>query len=137
MPASPLQIERRPTPMPSFKESSLRAVPIRDLGLSITGTALEPIIASFEKEREAAGVKRLQPRFYLSTEWGVPYETIAIGIPFYLARPELTQIQEEQTCHVEGAGAKDILRYLRHEMGHVVNYAYRLHEHKERVERIA
>ena len=29
---------------------------------------------------------------------------------------------------VEGANAADILRYLRHEMGHVVNYAYKLYE---------
>jgi hypothetical protein len=29
---------------------------------------------------------------------------------------------------VEGQGEEDILRYLRHEMGHVVNYAYRLYE---------
>ena len=135
MATTPLQIERRPTPVPTFQESALRAVPIRDLGLSITGTALEPIIATFEKELEGAGIKKLKPRFYLSTEWGVPYETIAIGIPFYLARPELTQIQEEQACHVEGAGAKDTLRYLRHEMGHVMNYAYKLHERKEWVER--
>jgi hypothetical protein len=32
---------------------------------------------------------------------------------------------------VEGAGAADILRYLRHEMGHVVNYAYKLYEEAE------
>jgi hypothetical protein len=119
----------------TFQEAAARAVPIRDLGLTIAGTSLEPILASFEKEVVAAGIKKLHPRFYLSTEWGVPYETIAIAIPFYLARPELTLLQEEQTCHVEGSGPKDILRYLRHEMGHVVNYAYKLHESKEWIER--
>src|SRR5262249_47676986 len=29
---------------------------------------------------------------------------------------------------LEGASAADILRYLRHEMGHVLNYAYQLYE---------
>ncbi len=29
---------------------------------------------------------------------------------------------------VEGGGPSDILRHIRHEMGHVVNYAYRLYE---------
>jgi hypothetical protein len=29
---------------------------------------------------------------------------------------------------IEGAGRKDLLRYLRHEMGHVLNYGYRLYE---------
>jgi hypothetical protein len=119
----------------SFQEKAPRAVPIRDLGLTIAGTPLEPVLASFERELEQAGIKKLHPRFYLSTEWGVPYETIAIAIPFYLARPELTVLQAEQACHVEGSGPKDILRYLRHEMGHVVNYAYRLHETKEWIER--
>src|SRR5204863_4214650 len=30
--------------------------------------------------------------------------------------------------HVESTSRHDIFRYLRHEMGHVVNYAYRLYE---------
>jgi hypothetical protein len=119
----------------SFQEKAPRAIPIRDLGLTIAGTPLEPVLSAFEHELEAAGIKKFKPRFYLSTEWGVPYETIAIAIPFYLARPDLTVLQAEQACHVEGSGPKDILRYLRHEMGHVVNYAYRLHESKEWQER--
>jgi hypothetical protein len=40
-------------------------------------------------------------------------------------------LQAEQACHVEGSGPKDILKYLRHEMGHVVNYAYKLYERRE------
>lgn len=113
-----------------------RKIPIRDLGLTIAGTPLEAILGEFERELAQVGIKKLKPRFYLSTEWGVPYDTIAIAIPFYLARPELTQLQAEQACHVEGGnGARDILRYLRHEMGHVINYAYRLHETKEWIER--
>lgn len=113
-----------------------RKIPIRDLGLTIAGTPIESIVAEFERELAGVGIRRVRPRFYLSTEWGVPYDTIAIAIPFYLARPDLTQLQAEQACHVEGGnGAKDILRYLRHEMGHVMNYAYRLHESKEWVER--
>ena len=119
----------------SFREASSAAVPIRDLGLTIAGTSLEPLIATFQAELETARIKRVRPRFYLSTEWGVPYQTIAIAIPFYLARPELTLLHAERACHVEGSGPKDILRYLRHEMGHVINYAYRLHATKEWTER--
>ena len=77
------------------------------------------------------GIVRVAPRFYLSTEWGVPDGTVAIAIPFYLARPDLADVQEERLGYVEGSGPGDILRYLRHEMGHVVNYAYRLHESPE------
>ena len=114
-----------------FHESNLWSTPIRDLGLTIEGTRLEPILEEFEGERRAAGLTRVRPRFYLSTEWGVPFETVAIAIPFYLARPDLTALHAERVGHVEGFDRADILRYLRHEMGHVVNYAYRLYDEEE------
>ena len=113
----------------------LLAMPIRGLGLAIAGPPLEPILAEFETELERAGIRRLRPRFYLSTEWGVPEGTIAIAIPFYLARPDLTALHAERVGHVEGVGRGEILRYFRHEMGHVVNYAYRLYENGEWIER--
>src|SRR5262245_33808507 len=79
-----------------FHESALGSTPIRNLGLTLTGTALEPVLAGFLEEVRNAGIVRLKPRFYLSTEWGVPFDTIAIAIPFYLARPELTAIHAER-----------------------------------------
>ena len=115
------------TPENVFRESALGSTPIRNLGLTLAGTALEPLLAAFLEEVRNAGILRLKPRFYLSTEWGVPFDTIAIAIPFYLARPELTAIHAERTGLVEGKSHADILRYLRHEMGHVVNYGYQLY----------
>src|SRR6186997_3700527 len=114
-----------------FHESNLWSTPIRDLGLTLKGTRLEPILADFEAELEQSGFRRLKPRFYLSTEWGVPFETVAIAIPFYLARPDLTALHAERVGHVEGFDRADILKYLRHEMGHVINYAYRLYDQEE------
>ena len=114
-----------------FQESNLETLPIRQLGLTITGTFLEPLLAEFERELEAAGLRRLKPRFYLSNEWGVPFGTVSIAIPFYLAHPELTSLHAQRSGFVEGVTRWDILRYLRHEMGHVVNYGYRLYEHEE------
>jgi hypothetical protein len=114
-----------------FHESTLWSTPIRDLDLTIGGTRLEPILDEFRAELEAVGLTRVRPRFYLSTEWGVPFETVAIAIPFYLARPDLTALHAERVGHVEGFDRTDILRYLRHEMGHVVNYAYRLYDEEE------
>ncbi len=114
-----------------FQEKNLGTTPIRDLGLTIEGTRLEPIVREFEAELERAGLARVKPRFYLSTEWGVPFETVAIAIPFYLARADLTAMHVERAGHVEGFDRADILRYLRHEMGHVVNYAYRLFDEEE------
>jgi hypothetical protein len=121
-------------PEAPFHEGKLWSTPIRDLGLRIEGTPLEPVIAEFRHELEAAGIRKLKPHFYLTTEWVVPDDTIAIGIPFYLARPDLTALHAEQEGHLEGVGRAALLRYLRHEMGHVVNYAYRLYDREDWVQ---
>ncbi len=120
-----------PPPDPAFQETNLRTTQIRDLGLKIEGTRLEPIIREFQAEIDKLAVPSLKPRFYLSTEWGVAFGSISIAIPFYLAKPELEQIQAEQVGHIEGVSKADILRYLRHEMGHVVNYGFRLYEQQD------
>lgn len=116
--------------MSSDPQSSIDR-PIRDLHLKIAGTRLEPIVRIFEEELRQAGLVALQPRYHLSTEWGVPFGSITIGIPFYLVSGELTKLQEQRVGHVEGFDRGDILRYLRHEMGHVVNYAYQLYERED------
>jgi hypothetical protein len=116
---------------PPFEEHRLLSTPIRDLGLTIEGTPLEPLLEKFRGELLRVGIRRLRPQFYLSTEWGVPFGTISIAMPFYLARPDLKEVQAKRAAHVEGRSRADLLRYLRHEMGHVVNYAYRLYERPE------
>jgi Putative zinc-binding metallo-peptidase len=118
-----------------FQEAKPGDVPMRELGLTIAGTSLEPILAEFAEELAAVGIGRVKPRFYLSTEWGVPFETIAVAIPFYLARPDLAELHADRTGLVEGFDREDILRYLRHEMGHVLNYAYVLYERADWIQR--
>jgi hypothetical protein len=120
---------------PGIHEAGSRSKPIRDLGLTIAGSQLEPLVAEVMAELERAGVRRLKPRFYLSTEWGVATGTIAIAIPFYLADPGLTALHAERAGYVEGSSVDDILRYLRHELGHALNYAYRLYEDPQWVRR--
>jgi hypothetical protein len=122
-------------PEAPFSESRLWSTPIRDLGLKIEGTPLEPVIAEFRRELEAAGIRKVKPYFYLTWDWVVHDDTIAIGIPFYLARPDLTALHAEQWGHLEGVGRAELLRYLRHEMGHVINYAYQLYNREDWVRR--
>lgn len=114
-------------PLSPEQERRLLATRFRDLGLTIAGSRLEPGIAAFQRELERAGVVRLRPHFYLSTEWGVPFDSVSIALPFYLARADLMALHAKQVGFLEGAGRGDLLRYFRHEMGHVVNYAYRLY----------
>ena len=104
---------------------------ICDFDLRIEGTPLGRVIERFLKELEGRGIVRLRPKFYLSDEWGVPEGTVAIGIPFYLADERLLRVQNIRGGGAEGTTEDEILRYLRHEMGHVVNYAYQLYASEE------
>jgi hypothetical protein len=121
-------------PVHPFEEARLGEVPMRRLGLRIEGTPLAAVLDEFAAELAAAGIVKVKPRFYLSTEWGVPFETVAVAIPFYLARVDLAELHAERAGMVEGESAQEILRYLRHEMGHVVNYAYELYDREDWVE---
>jgi hypothetical protein len=128
-----MDIPMKPAEMP-FRESKLWSTPIRDLGLKIEGTPLAPVIDEFLHELETVGIRKVKPHFYLTTEWVVHDDTIAIGIPFYLARADLLALHAEQEGHLEGVGRAELLRYLRHEMGHVMNYAYQLYNRDDWVQ---
>jgi hypothetical protein len=105
---------------------------ICDFDLKIEGRPLEKVIERFRAELRARGIVKLQPAFYLTDEWGVPEGTVAIGIPFYLADANLLRVHKRKRAGlVEGETDEDVLRYLRHEVGHVVNYAYRLYATEE------
>ncbi|MBE2249780.1 MAG: putative zinc-binding metallopeptidase [Myxococcus sp.] len=108
--------------------SAILQARIKDLELHLKGTRLERFIGQLYEELEARGIS-LRPQCYLSDQWGCPSGVPVIGIPFYLADPQLTQIEERL-----GGGAEDereIMMYLRHEAGHAINYAYKLHESEE------
>ena len=98
---------------------------ISDLSLSIKGSPLESMIQQVRRELEAKGINFV-PEFYLTDSWGCPDEVPAVGIPFYLADRRLARIEEEQTGEIEDT--RTTLMYLRHEVGHALNYAYRLWE---------
>lgn len=101
---------------------------ISELGLRLEGTVLEKLVRELEKECREAGIKELAPVCYLTDEWGVPEGVPVIGIPYYLADERLKQIEADV---VEGETEEEILSYLRHEMGHVFNYGYRLYASDE------
>jgi hypothetical protein len=120
------------TPEPPFREAHLRSTPIPDLGLSIAGTRLEPVIAEFQKELESVGIRRLTPRFYLADEWGVDWPSPdGIAIPSYLARADLIEQHALREGFLEGVKRAEFLRYLRHEMGHFVSYCYELYKRED------
>jgi hypothetical protein len=50
-----------------------------------------------------------------------------IAIPFYLAHPRLAQLERRQMLVAEGASEAECMRILRHETGHAIDNAFRLH----------
>lgn len=96
---------------------------ISDLSLGIEGSPLEPFTRRLHRELEAKGI-RFKPGFYLTDAWGCPDRVPVIGLPFYLADAKLRRLEEEQTGEIEDGA--DIMKFLRHEAGHAVNYAFRL-----------
>lgn len=102
---------------------------ICDLSLKIQGTRLETLVAELYKELSDAGIS-FRPKTYLADEWGCPQGVPAIGIPFYLATPELSKLEGDQTG-IEAEDEGETMMFLRHEAGHAFNYAYRLHTKPE------
>jgi hypothetical protein len=100
---------------------------ISDLELTIKGTRLEALLAQLYRELEIGGLLYFKPEAYLSDEWGCPAGVPVIGIPFYLANPELCVLE----CKLTGIEAEtddEVMMYLRHEAGHAFNYAHKLYK---------
>ncbi len=97
---------------------------IRELGLRLEGSPVEPYVRQLYRELERRGLHKFRPVCYLTDEWGCPDMQPILGIPFYLADPNLGQL-ERAVDDLEDA--REIMRYMRHEAGHVFNYAYRLY----------
>jgi hypothetical protein len=98
---------------------------ISDLGLEIAGTRVERLVSRLYDELAERKIA-FRPPVYLSDQWGCPDGTPLIGVPFYLADSRLERIEAEHAGAVEGD--EEAMRYLRHEAGHAINYAFELYE---------
>lgn len=100
-----------------------------DLSLSIEGTPLERRVAVLYEELEARGLK-VKPHIWLSEEWFTPDDVAGFAIPFYLAHPRLSRLERKQMLEVEGGTKRECLRIMRHEAGHAIDNAFRLHRRR-------
>ena len=106
----------------------LLSKPIKDLGLKIEGSPLDRYVQRLYQELQLKKLMKFHPQCYLSDEWGCPSGEPVIGIPFYLARTDLSQLEKEVN---DLEDSREVMMYLRHEAGHAFNYAYRLHRTEE------
>jgi hypothetical protein len=107
---------------------SLQETRICDLGLTLEGSDVEKFVQQLHRELEQKKIMKFKPACYLTDEWGCPSGEPIIGVPFYLARKDLAQIEAE---HNDLEDTREVMKYLRHEAGHAFNYAYRLHRTPE------
>lgn len=99
---------------------------LKDLPLDLDSTFLQTSITKLYKELEKKHIL-LKPHFWLSNEWFSPDGIPGVAIPFYLAHPKLKALEKQMMYQVEGGSREECLKILRHETGHCVCTAYRLH----------
>jgi hypothetical protein len=92
---------KTPTDWRNLSEDDLLGMRIRDLGLRIEGSPLEPRIQRFYDELTEKGLV-FQPPCYLADEWLTPDGMPIIGIPFFLAHPKLTALEKKMMLEAEG-----------------------------------
>lgn len=100
-----------------------------DLDVHLQGTALEGRIERLYSEMDNRNIRH-KPHCWLSSEWFSPDGIPGIAIPFYLAHPRLMRIEKKKMLEVEGGTERWCMRLLRHEAGHAICTAYRLHYKK-------
>ena len=119
-----------PPDWPSLADEELLNLRMCDLPVRIEDV-LAKRIDQLRQELEVAGITA-GLHFYLSDEWFTPDGATAVAIPFYLAHPRLTKLEEAQMLEVEGGEHEWCMRILRHEAGHALDNAFRLRLRRRR-----
>jgi hypothetical protein len=107
-------------------DEALLELRFSDLQLRIAATTLVPLIERLYAELAARDIEP-RPHCWLSEEWFSPDGVPGIAIPFYLAHPRLIELEDRMMFEVEGGSSEGFLRILRHEAGHALDTAFRLH----------
>lgn len=113
----------------NYAEEKLLDMRLCDLSLSLEGSVVEERMERLFAELEWAGL-RFRPHYWLGVEWFTPDGVPGIAVPFYLAHPRLVQLERKFMVEAEGQAEAACMRILRHEVGHAIDNAYRLHRRK-------
>jgi hypothetical protein len=108
-------------------DQTLLAARLCDLPVHIEGTLLGRRVQRLHRELRDRGIAAL-PHVYLSEEFFNPDAVLGFAVPFYLSHPRLMRLERSQMLEVEGAGEGECRRIFRHEAGHAIDEAYKLHE---------
>lgn len=117
-------------PWSRFSEKKLLKTRLCDLNLSLEGTRLVGLIQQVHDELAERNI-RFRPHYWLSTEWFTPDDVPGIAVPFFLAHPRLQRLEKKMMLEAEGGTAFGFLQILRHEIGHAIDNAFRLHRRQD------
>jgi hypothetical protein len=122
-------VRRRSPAWARWPAERLLGLRFSELGLTLEGSWVEGCVAELYEDLER---KRLviRPHVWLAQEWFSPGGIPGIAVPFYLAHPRLLRLERAQMLEVEGGDRAECLRILRHEAGHAIQHAYRLHRRR-------
>ncbi len=90
------------------------------------GSDLEPAVQQLYSELSSRSI-RFRPHVWLSDEWFTPDGIPGIAAPFYLAHPRCANLNSGRCWRWKGALKTGACAVLRHEAGHALDNAYRLH----------
>lgn len=119
-----------PDGLASMKDEALLSLRLCDLPVSVEGSGeLSGRVERLYDELAGAGLL-LRPKVWLSDEWFSPDAFPGIAAPFYLAHPRLKRLETKMMFEAEGGTQAECMKILRHEAGHAVQSAFRLHRRK-------
>lgn len=113
-----------------LSEQDVLQLRLKDLPVSLSSVPMALHMLRVQGELNRKGL-RLFPNFWISTEWFVAEGGTGVAIPFYLLHPRLLEMEKRYTGEAEGEG-EEALKLLRHELGHVVDHAFKLRSLSER-----
>ena len=113
-----------------ISEKELLNMRIKDLPLNLEKTWIKQCVDELYSELDGKNIV-FRPPCYLADEWLTPDGEPVVGIPFFLAHPSLIKLEKKMMLDVEGGTKSWCMKLLRHETGHAINYAYKLHKKKK------
>src|SRR5215204_6543222 len=114
----------------NLEDDALLELKISQLGLTVEGTLVEPLVRQLYSELDQKGLT-FHPPCHVGDEWFVPVGIPSIFIPFFLVHERLRKLERKMILEVEGETSDWFMRLMRHETAHAYAYAYQVFRKKK------
>jgi hypothetical protein len=109
-----------------LSDRKLLELRISDFELEFEKTGMVEFRDQLHREIKQKGLL-FKPHCWFSDDWFSPDKIPGIAVPFYLAHRRLMRLERNQMLQVEGGTKPWCMRIMRHEAGHAIDTAFRLH----------